>query len=65
MSSSAPLNLNVVTDAKVNNISASSSQLPIILTANLQLVPGNICIDSITHNLVVTDGVNKYTFAHL
>ena len=58
-------NFSLKADAKLNNVSVTSQQLPIIPTANLQLVPGNICIDSVTHNLVVTDGTTKYVFAHI
>lgn len=58
-------NFSLKSDAKLNNVSVSSQQLPIMPSANLQLVAGNICIDSVTHNLVITDGNTKYVFAHL
>lgn len=56
------LNLKVLNDAVLTNVSSSSQELPVIPFALMQNNPGAITFDLTAKQLVISDGTTKYFF---
>lgn len=59
------LNLKVLNDATLTNVSSSSQELPLVSFAALQNNPGAVTFDLGTKQLIVSDGTTKYVFSNL
>lgn len=59
---STSLNLKVLNDATLTNVSSSSQELPLLSFAAVKNVPGSCTFDPVSFNWIICDGTTKHVF---